>query len=34
LHYPNMFHGFASATRIKAAQIAVDDFLREYKEIL
>jgi acetyl esterase len=34
LHYPNMFHGFASVTRIKAAQIAVDDFLREYKEIL
>ena len=34
LHDPNMFHGFASATRIKAAQIAVDDFLKEYKEIL
>ena len=34
LHYPKMFHGFASATRLKASQIAVDDFLREYKKIL
>ena len=34
LHYPNMFHGFASVTRIKAAQIAVDDFLSEYRKIL
>ena len=34
LHYPNMFHGFATATRIKAVQIAVDDFLGEYEKIL
>jgi acetyl esterase len=34
LHYPNMFHGFASATKLKASRIAVDDFLREYKKIL
>ena len=34
LHYPNMFHGFATATRIKAAQVAVDDFLGEYEKIL
>lgn len=34
LHYPTMFHGFASVTKLKAAQIAVEDFLREYKKIL
>ena len=34
LHYPNMFHGFASATRIKAAQIAVDDFLKSIKNTM
>ena len=34
LHYPAMFHGFASVTKLKAAQIAVEDFLREYKKIL
>ena len=34
LHYPSLFHGFASMTRLKAAQKAVNDFLSEYKEIL
>ena len=34
LHYPNMFHGFVSSTRLNAAKIAVDDFLREYKKII
>ena len=34
LHYPTMFHGFASMTKLKAAQIAVEDFLKEYKKIL
>jgi acetyl esterase len=34
LHYPNMFHGFVSATRLNAAKIAVDDFLGEYKKII
>ena len=34
LHYPSLFHGFASMTRLKSAKLAVDDFLREYKEIL
>ena len=34
LHYPSMFHGFASMTRLKSAQIAVVDFLTEYKKIL
>lgn len=34
LHYPKMFHGFASVTRLKAAKKAVDDFLAEYKKIL
>jgi acetyl esterase len=34
LHYPTMFHGFASMTRLKAAQTAVEDFLKEYKKIL
>ncbi len=34
LHYPKMFHGFASMTRIKSAKLATNDFLREYKEIL
>jgi acetyl esterase len=34
LHYPSLFHGFASMTRLKAAKKAVDDFLSEYKKIL
>ncbi len=34
LHYPSLFHGFASMTRLKAAKKAVDDFLTEYKQIL
>ena len=34
LHYPSLFHGFASMTRLKSAKMAVDDFLKEYKEIL
>ena len=34
LHYPSLFHGFASMTRLKAAKKAVNDFLREYKKIL
>jgi acetyl esterase len=34
LHYPNMFHGFVSSTRLNAAKIAVDDFLGEYKKII
>ena len=34
LHYPSLFHGFASMTRLKAARKAVDDFLSEYKKIL
>ena len=34
LHYPSLFHGFASMTRLKAAKKAVDDFLKEYKQIL
>jgi|TARA_B100001093_G_C26818943_1_gene1011036 acetyl esterase len=34
LHYPSMFHGFASMTRLKAARLATEDFLREYKKIL
>tara|TARA_B100000965_G_scaffold309974_1_gene269292 strand:- start:614 stop:1624 length:1011 start_codon:yes stop_codon:yes gene_type:complete len=34
LHYPSLFHGFASMTRLKAAKKAVDDFLMEYKKIL
>ena len=34
LHYPSLFHGFASMTRLKAAKKAVDDFLFHYKEIL
>jgi hypothetical protein len=29
-----MFHGFASVTKLKAAQTAVEDFLKEYKKIL
>ena len=34
MHYPSLFHGFASMTRLKSAKMAVDDFLKEYKEIL
>ena len=34
LHYPSLFHGFASMTRLKAARKAVDDFLSQYKKIL
>ena len=34
LHYPSLFHGFASMTRLKAAKKAVNDFLNEYKKIL
>jgi len=34
LHYPTLFHGFASMNRLKMARIAVDDFLNEYKKIL
>ena len=34
LHYPSMFHGFASMTRLNSAKIAVVDFLKEYKKIL
>ena len=34
LHYPSLFHGFASMTRLRAAKKAVNDFLSEYKEIL
>jgi acetyl esterase len=34
LHYPSLFHGFASMTRLKTANNAVNDFLREYKKIL
>ena len=34
LHYPTLFHGFASVTKLKAAQTAVEDFLKEYKKIL
>ncbi len=34
LHYPSLFHGFASMTRLKAARKAVNDFLSEYKKIL
>ena len=34
LHYPTLFHGFATMTRLKSARRAVDDFLRAYKEIL
>ncbi len=34
LHYPSMFHGFASMTRLNSAKIAVVDFLTEYKKIL
>ena len=34
LHYQSMFHGFASMTRLKSAQIAAVDFLTEYKKIL
>ena len=34
LHYPSLFHGFASMTRLKSAKKAVNDFLTAYKEIL
>ena len=34
LHYPSLFHGFASMTRLKSANKAVNDFLSEYKKIL
>tara|TARA_B100000965_G_scaffold405124_1_gene437986 strand:- start:1177 stop:2187 length:1011 start_codon:yes stop_codon:yes gene_type:complete len=34
LHYPSLFHGFASMTRLKSAKKAVDDFLIQYKNIL
>lgn len=34
LHYPSLFHGFASMTRLRSARKAVNDFLSEYKEIL
>ena len=34
LHYPSLFHGFASMTRLKASKKAVNDFLHEYKKIL
>ena len=34
LHYPSLFHGFASMTRLKSAKKAVNDFLSAYKEIL
>ena len=34
LHYPSLFHGFASMTRLRAAKKAVNDFLNEYKKIL
>ena len=34
LHYPSLFHGFASMTRLKNADKAVCDFLSEYKRLL
>ena len=34
LHYPFMFHGFASMTRLKGAHLAVDDFLKEFRKML
>ena len=34
LHYPSLFHGFASITKLKKANDAVNDMLREYKKIL
>jgi hypothetical protein len=34
LHYPSLFHGFASMTRLKNADKAVCDFLSEYKKLL
>ena len=34
LHYPSLFHGFASMTRLKSANKAVNDFLSEYKKML
>ena len=34
LHYPSLFHGFASITKLKKANDAVNDMLIEYKKIL
>ena len=34
IHYPNMFHGFVTATKLKAAKFAAFDFLEDYKKIL
>ena len=34
LHYPSLFHGFASLTRLKEPYIAARDFLLEYKKLL
>lgn len=34
IHYPNMFHGFVTMTKLKAAKFAAFDFLNDYKKIL
>ena len=34
LHYPSLFHGFASLTRLKEPYVSVMDFLLEYKKLL
>mgnify|MGYP001210980720 FL=1 len=34
LHYPTLFHGFASMSRLQSAKKAVKNFLIEYKKIL
>ena len=34
IHYPNMFHGFVTMTKLKAAKYAAEDFLSDYKKIL
>jgi len=34
IHYPNMFHGFVTMTKLKAAEYAANNFLEDYKEML
>ena len=34
IHYPNMFHGFVTMTKLKAAKYAANNFLEDYKKIL
>ena len=34
LHYPSLFHGFASLTRLKEPYVSVMNFLLEYKKLL